>query len=124
LVNQVPAGSAKGIDVGVVPATGVPAAALFTAGTLGFSAQGGMVRLAEDNDTVLGGFSTAQDLELLSAGFVTDTTSVTTDDGVAATSVTLTQTAKLKAGVNGENDVTLGAGAAAFSMADSNGNSP
>ena len=25
-----------------------------TAGTLGFSAQGGMVRLAEDNDTVLG----------------------------------------------------------------------
>jgi hypothetical protein len=116
LVNQVPAGGAKGIDVGVVPATGVPAAALFTAGTLGFSAQGGMVRLAEDNDTVLGGFSTAQDLELLSAGFVTDTTSVTTNDGVAATSVTLTQTAKLKAGVNGENDVTLGAGAAAFSM--------
>lgn len=116
LVNQVPAGSAKGIDVGVVSATGVPAAALFTAGTLGFSAQGGMVRLAEDNDTVLGGFSTAQDLELLSAGFVTDTTSVTTDDGVAATSVTLTQTAKLKAGVNGENDVTLGAGSAAFSM--------
>lgn len=117
LVNQVPAGgSAKGIDVGVVPATGVPAAALFTAGTLGFSAQGGMVRLAEDNDTVLGGFSTAQDLELLSAGFVTDTTSVATDDGVAATSVTLTQSAKLKAGVNGENDVTLGAGAAAFSM--------
>lgn len=117
LVNQVPAGGgAKGIDVGVVSATGVPAAALFTAGTLGFSAQGGMVRLAEDNDTVLGGFSTAQDLELLSAGFVTDTTSVTTDDGVAATSVTLTQTAKLKAGVNGENDVTLGAGAAAFSM--------
>lgn len=116
VVNQVPAGSAKGIDAGVVTATGVPAAALFTAGTLGFSAQGGMVRLAEDNDTVLGGFSTAQDLELLSAGIVTDTTSVTTDDGVAATSVTLTQSAKLKAGVNGENDVTLGAGAAAFSM--------
>ncbi|QDV77509.1 hypothetical protein [Botrimarina mediterranea] len=124
IVNQVPAGSPKGIDVGVVPATGAPAAALFTAGTLGFSAQGGMVRLAEDNDTVLGGLSTAQDLELLSAGFITDTDSVTTGEIVAATSVEVTQTAKLKAGLNGENNVTLGAGAAAFSMADSDGNNP
>jgi hypothetical protein len=120
VVNQTSTADAKGIDVGVAPATGAPADALFTAGTLGFSADGGLVRLAEDNDTVLGGFSLAQDLELLSAGAITDTI----DDDVAPTSVTLTQSAKLKAGIDGENDVTLGAGAAVFSMTDSDGNDP
>ncbi|TWT96133.1 hypothetical protein Pla108_32160 [Botrimarina colliarenosi] len=90
----------KGIDVGVA-ANGAPAVALFNAGSLRFSAPGASVRIAEDSDTVLAGWgvsteafaaitaspiaSTAQTLELYSAGGITDdSNAVVIVTGVAA----------------------------------------
>lgn len=97
----------RGIDVGVVPATGAPANAHFDAGSLSFSAPGGTVRIAEDSGTILGAAASSADgLELTSDGDITDE---------AAADVAIASFALLSAD-GGDGNVFLGDGDAKFGM--------
>ncbi|MEN0111351.1 MAG: hypothetical protein AAF805_11575, partial [Planctomycetota bacterium] len=98
-------GFGESIDVGV-ETSGLPADAFFTAGTLTFSAPGGLVRVVEDGATALAASSVAQDLRLASDGPITDT------DGA---STLVTKTAELAAD-GGAADVVLGDGSALLSL--------
>lgn len=100
------------IDLGV-NAAGLPAAAVFQSGTLGFSAPDGTIRVAEDAATLLASLNVADHLELSAAGSITDLNVAT--GGAAAADTTIEETAILIAG-NGGSDIVLGDQAARFSM--------
>ncbi|MEO0530609.1 MAG: hypothetical protein AAF266_08535, partial [Planctomycetota bacterium] len=96
----------KGIDVGV-DEDGTPADATFVADSLRFFAPDALVRLAEDNDTQIGGGdSRASELQVRAEGGITD-------NGDADTEVTTS--AELNA-QGGTADIVLGDQDARFSM--------
>ncbi|QDT68007.1 hypothetical protein MalM25_09180 [Planctomycetes bacterium MalM25] len=97
----------QNIDLGV-QTNGMPADAIFSAGALGFQANGGTVRIAEDAGTTLGGASLAEALQLDSAGPITDQPDASTE---------VTGFAELNAG-DGAADVVLGDEDATFSLGD------
>lgn len=85
------------IDLGVVPATGLPAAAHAQLGTLSFRALGGDVRVALDTPIVFSGISAAEGGEFAAAGAITDEPGANT---------TLTGSGVLQAAVG--SDIVLG----------------
>lgn len=100
------------IYIGVTDA-GLPADAVFNAGSLQFSARGGLVRIAEDSHTTIGESlsletNVAEDLELTANGEITD------DDGA---DTVVAKTAQLNA-QNGAADIVLGDVDATFAMAE------
>lgn len=97
----------QNIDLGVLP-NGFPADAVFSAGALGFDANGGTVRIAEDAGTTIGGASLAEALLLDSAGPIIDQADASTE---------ITGFAELNAG-DGAADVVLGDEDATFSLGD------
>lgn len=109
----------KGIDVGVLD-SGVPAAAIFKAGSLRLFAPGGLVRIGEDDSTQIGGLtandsSEASRLQIDSRGAITDEFIADEDRPSDTLTFTVDEWAELNA-EDGQSDIVLGDGDVAFRM--------
>ncbi|WP_145283450.1 beta strand repeat-containing protein [Pirellulimonas nuda] len=113
-------GAGQNIDIGVVPATGAPAAANAQLGSLNFVAPSGQVRIALDGPIILGALGGGPLASLADTGELTALGGGVTDNPNAST--TLNVSGELAAATG--SDIILGDAGATFSMGTDGGPAP